>query len=50
MLPWNTRVLLCAGSKLYTQIDRWSLVIGNTTLPFSSAVLYRLVHELLCEN
>ena len=49
MFPWNTRVLLCAGSQLYSQIDRWSLVISDMTLSFSSAVLYVVVHEILCE-
>jgi hypothetical protein len=29
VFPWNTRVLLCTGSQLYSQIDRWSLVIGG---------------------
>jgi hypothetical protein len=36
VFPWNTRVLLCAGSQLYSQIDHWSLVIGNTRYHFHS--------------
>jgi hypothetical protein len=50
VFPWNTRVLLCAGSQLYSQFDRWSLVIGNANLSFSSAVFYQMVNEVLCEN
>jgi hypothetical protein len=50
VLPWNTPVLLCAGSKRYSQIDLRSLVVGDPTLSFSFAVLYPVVHKLLCES
>ena len=50
VFPWNTRVLLCAGSKLYSHVDRGSLVFDDATLSFSCVVLYPGVHKLLCGN
>jgi hypothetical protein len=50
VFPWNTPVLLCAGSKRYSLIDLRSLVFGDANAIIFIRRVVPTVHKLLCEN